>query len=130
MPIADLVGVLSERLGRTVVDETGLKGNYDFTLDCFAPLRTPESEPSLLKAVPEHAEALTKVHAIETASLLEAVSEQLGLELNVQTVPLEVLVIDHAEKITGDESSQTQQQDQSVAESVADLSFAKILIRL
>ncbi len=98
MPITDLVGVLSERLGRTVVDESGLKGNYDFTFDCFAPLRTPESEPSLLKAVPEHAEALTKVHALETASVLEAVSEQLGLELKVQTVPLEVLVIDHAEK--------------------------------
>ena len=98
VPIADLVGALSERLGRSVVDETGLKGNYDLTFDCFAPLRTPESEPSLLKAVPEHAEALTKVHAIETASLLEAVSEQLGLELSVQTVPVEILVIDHAEK--------------------------------
>jgi len=98
VPITDLVGVLSERLGRTVVDESGLKGNYDFTFDCFAPLRTPESEPSLLKAVPEHAEALTKVHALETASVLEAVSEQLGLELKVQTVPLEVLVSDHAEK--------------------------------
>lgn len=119
VPIADLVGALSERLGRTVVDETGLKGNYDFTLDCFAPLRTPESEPSILSAVPEHAEALTKVHAIETASIVEAVSEQLGLELNLQTVPLEILVIDNAREITGDESTQTQQQDQSLAESVA-----------
>ena len=98
VPIVDLVGPLSERLGRSVVDETGLKGNYDFTFDCFAPLRTPESEPSLLKAVPEHADALTKVHAIENASILEAVSQQLGLELNVQTVPVEILVIDHAEK--------------------------------
>jgi len=85
-------------LGRPVVDKTGLTGVYDFTLDWLAPLRTPESAPSLLKAVPEHAEALTKVHAIETASLLEAVSEQLGLELNLQTTPVEILVIDHIEK--------------------------------
>ena len=53
------------------------------------------------------------MHALETASVLEAVSEQLGLELKVQTVPLEVLVIDHAEKIAS-ESSQTQKQTQSL----------------
>ena len=85
-------------MGRPVVDKTGLTGVYDFTLDWLAPLRKPESAPSILKAVPEHAEALTKVHAIETASLLEAVSEQLGLELNLQTAPVEILVIDHIEK--------------------------------
>ena len=115
VPIAGLVGVLSERLGRSVVDETGLKGNYDFTFDCFAPLRTPESEPALLKAVPEHAEALTKVQAIETASVLEAVSEQLGLELNLQTVPVEMLVIDHAEQVTADESSSSQSRGRDTA---------------
>jgi uncharacterized protein (TIGR03435 family) len=92
------VGLLSGQLGRPVVDKTGLTGVYDFTLDWLAPLRKPESAPSILKAVPEHAEALTKVHAIETASLLEAVSEQLGLELNLQTGPVEILVIDHIEK--------------------------------
>src|SRR5256885_4800241 len=95
--LGPFVGLLSGQLGRPVVDKTGLTGVYDFTLDWLAPLRTPESAPSILKAVTEHAEALTKVHSIETASLLEAVSEQLGLELNLQTAPVEILVIDHIE---------------------------------
>src|SRR6266566_960851 len=96
--LGPFVGLLSGQLGRPVIDKTGLTGVYDFTLDWLAPLRTPESAPSILKAVPEHEEALTKVHAIETASLIEAVSEQLGLELNLQTAPVEILVIDHIEK--------------------------------
>src|SRR6266480_1681712 len=96
--LGPFVGLLSGQLGRPVVDKTGLTGVYDFTLDWLAPLRKPESAPSILKAVPEHAEALTKVHAIEVASLLEAVSEQLGLELNLQTSPVEILVIDHVER--------------------------------
>ena len=74
---AALVGPLSLLLGRPVLDKTGLKGEYDFTLDWLAPLRVPESAPFLLKAVPEHAEALAKVHAIEAASILMAVSDQL-----------------------------------------------------
>ena len=30
--MATLVMLLSQQLGRTVLDQTGLKGNYDFTL--------------------------------------------------------------------------------------------------
>jgi uncharacterized protein (TIGR03435 family) len=48
-------------------------------------------------------------------SVLTVLPEQLGLELK----PLDILVIDHAEEITGNESSQTQPQDQSVAGSAA-----------
>jgi len=84
VPITALAVDLSERLGRNVVDETGLKGNYDFTLDCHT-------------AFMERGE-----------SLITVLPEQLGLELNAQTVPTEVLVIDHVEKIAADESSQTQ----------------------
>jgi len=74
VPIAGLVGALSERLSRSVVDETGLKGNYDFTLDCHTAFM--ERGGSLLTVLPE----------------------QLGLELKPQTAPVEVLVIDHAER--------------------------------
>jgi uncharacterized protein (TIGR03435 family) len=95
VPIADLAGVLSQQLNRNVVDETGLIGNFDFTLDCH-------------KAVMERGD-----------SLLTVLPEQLGLELHAQTVPVEMLVVDHAEKIPGEESRQTQPQDQGVAESVA-----------
>src|SRR2546430_6910643 len=74
VPIADLVGALSERLSRSVVNETSLKGNYDFTLDCHTAFM--ERGDSLLTVLPQ----------------------QLGLELKPQTAPVEVLAIDHAEK--------------------------------
>ncbi|OLD80775.1 MAG: hypothetical protein AUF67_10815 [Acidobacteria bacterium 13_1_20CM_58_21] len=74
VPIADLVGALSERLSRSVVNETSLKGNYDFTLDCHTAFM--ERGGSLLTVLPE----------------------QLGLELKPQTAPVEVLIIDNAER--------------------------------
>ena len=83
---------LADDMNRIVVDKTGLQGAFAFTLDW-----TPGSPKSLLTAI----------------------SEQLGLELREQTGPVEMFIIDHAEKITGDESSQTQLEDQSAAESIA-----------
>ena len=73
--MAFLAKVLAEVTGHFVQDKTGLKGVYDFTLDWAA------NSP---------------------ASILTAVPEQLGLELNAQTHPVEMLVIDHAEKVIGD----------------------------
>jgi uncharacterized protein (TIGR03435 family) len=58
-----------------VSDHTGLKGTYDFTLDWGQ----DDSVPG--------------------PSLFTAVQEQLGLKLESKTVPLEVLVVDHAEKV-------------------------------
>ncbi len=95
IPVAALAFDLSQQLSRIVVDKTNLKGNYDFTLDCHTAFM--ERGDSLLTVLPE----------------------QLGLELNEQTVLVEMLVIDHADKLTADQSSQTQPQDQSLAESVA-----------
>jgi uncharacterized protein (TIGR03435 family) len=76
--------------GQPVIDQTSLSGVYDFTLDCHTALM--ERGGSVLTVLPE----------------------QLELELKL----LDVLVIDHAEEITGGESSQTQQQDQGVADRV------------
>jgi uncharacterized protein (TIGR03435 family) len=56
------------------VDETGLKGHYDFSL----PLNEDENQATLL---------------------LRAVPRELGLALNPQIAPVEMLIIDHAEKI-------------------------------
>jgi uncharacterized protein (TIGR03435 family) len=73
VPISNLVGLLSEKMGgRVVVDKTGLTGNYDFTLQ----LAPDESQ----------------------AAIFTAVQEQLGLKLESQIAPMQVLVIDHAEK--------------------------------
>jgi uncharacterized protein (TIGR03435 family) len=73
VPIASLLQVLSEHyLHRTVLDKTALTDKYDFTLQ-WAPV---ESQ----------------------AAIFTAIQEQLGLKLESQKGPLEILVIDHAEK--------------------------------
>jgi bla regulator protein blaR1 len=74
-PLSSLVQYLSDRLGRAVVDRTGLAGNYDFALQ-WAPTSPELSSPSILAAV----------------------QEQLGLRLDAQNTPTEVLVIERAEK--------------------------------
>ena len=84
---------LSQRLGRTVINGTGLKGEFDFTLE-WAP---SEGEPR------------KKVDGVEVPvpadasgpSIFTAVQEQLGLKLESTKGPVEVLVIDRAEKPTG-----------------------------
>lgn len=86
IPIASLAKDLSGEyyLHRTVLDKTELTDKYDFTLQ-WAP---EESQPAILAAV----------------------QEQLGLKLEPQTARVEVLVIDHAKEIKGDESSKTPPQ--------------------
>ena len=82
-------------MDRVVVNKTGLTGNYDFTLKV-----PPDGKP---------------------ASLLAAMPEQLGLQLNGQTGPVEMLVIEHAEPIESaggplNVSHRTASQAQSQAE--------------
>jgi len=80
--LADLLAGPRFDLGHPVVDKTGLDGVFDFTLTW-----TPEnsSEPSRddPKAPPP---------------IFIALQQQLGLKLEPQKAPVEVLVVDHAEK--------------------------------
>ena len=71
-----LAGYVGNHLGRIVVDKTGLSESYDFTLE-WAPDEKPDS------AVP---------------SLVTALREQLGLRLQPQKSPVEVMVIDRLQK--------------------------------
>jgi uncharacterized protein (TIGR03435 family) len=73
-------------LNRPVVDRTGLSGNFDVTLR-FTPERIPEASDG----------PFPKPDA-EGASLFTAVQEQLGLKLEPQRGPVDVLVIDRADK--------------------------------
>jgi bla regulator protein BlaR1 len=91
MPL--LVSELSRQLGRTVIDNTGLKGSYDWTLKW-----TPDQSTSMFKG-PESVQATAGAAASETGpSIFTAVQEQLGLKLESQKGPVEILVIDHVEK--------------------------------
>ena len=72
--MALLAGYVGNRLGRIVVDKTGLNGSYDFTLNW-----AQEDNPS-------------------APSLVTALREQLGLRLESQKSPMEVVVIDGIER--------------------------------
>ncbi|HJT88782.1 MAG TPA: TIGR03435 family protein [Bryobacteraceae bacterium] len=60
--------------GRLVIDKTGLKAGYDFTLK-WASIEGPQDLPQLFTAL----------------------QEQLGLRLESSQAPIEILIIDHAE---------------------------------
>jgi bla regulator protein blaR1 len=86
VPIESLAKTLSRDLrgriaDRMVVDKTGLTGNFDFTLQ-WTPEES-EGPPSPDSSGP---------------SIFTAIQEQLGLKLESQKAPVEILVIDHVEK--------------------------------
>jgi bla regulator protein blaR1 len=72
-------GFLSRLMGRQVVDKTGLVGNYDFTLS-VTPVRVNPSE-----------------------AIRGALPQELGLQLNPQIGPVEMIIIDHAEQSSGNQ---------------------------
>jgi len=77
--MADLALILQFRTDRPVVDETGLKGRYDFKLQWT----TDETRAPASDAPP---------------GLFTAIREQIGLKLEPAKAPADVLVIDHVEK--------------------------------
>lgn len=87
--INDLVRQLSMQLGLAVIDRTGLKGAYSFNLHWAQNLNQPD------------AEAADNGSTTPKASLLAAVQQQLGLKLELQKQPMDVIVIDHLEEPTG-----------------------------
>jgi uncharacterized protein (TIGR03435 family) len=87
--IADLARNLSMVAGRSVVDKTGLPGNFDLELT-WAP-EVPAGNAAV--GTPDAAPL-----AGDAPSLFTAIQEQLGLKLDPQRGPVEVLVIDSVEK--------------------------------
>ena len=86
--LKDLASNLETQFWSDVTDETGLVGEYDFALDFLPPEewqgRTGWSTSSAI--------------ADDTATLDTAISEQLGLRLKKGKGPVEVLVVDKADK--------------------------------
>ena len=93
---------LSNRFDRPVVDETGLKGNYDWRLR-FDPSSMPEGRTGgavqMKGPGPAGTEASRGALDGESApSFSTALQEQLGLRMESKKGPIELLVIDHVEK--------------------------------
>ena len=93
IPLAPLTQMLSQFTQRIVIDRTGLTGTFDIDLT-FTPERLPQGPP------PPGAPPIT----IDPngPSLFTALQEQLGLKLESERAPVEVLVIDHVERPTPD----------------------------
>jgi uncharacterized protein (TIGR03435 family) len=95
MAMLELARALSPMVGRMVIDKTGLKGRYDFQM-AFAPEGRgfgpgpgpgPAEQPPVDPNMP---------------SLFTALQEQLGLKLESERGPVEVVVIDRVEQPTED----------------------------
>jgi uncharacterized protein (TIGR03435 family) len=88
VPMVGLTIFLTQKLGTTVLDKTGLTGAYDVTLRW-----TPESTAAMPGDPPS-----TGADAPDAPSLVTALEEQLGLKLVQQKGPVEYLVVDHIER--------------------------------
>ena len=79
---------LTGRMGRPVLDMTGLQGTYDFSLrlDILEGLTNGDSDNK------------PKVADWSTSSIFTDIEKQLGLKLEADRAPVDTLVIDHAEK--------------------------------
>jgi len=91
-----LADSLAPRLGRPVVDSTGLTGEYAFQL-LFDPGGT--SMPGPMAPPPPGAQPRGPAPDGDSLpDLFTAIQQQLGLKLESRRGPVETLVIDHAEK--------------------------------
>jgi uncharacterized protein (TIGR03435 family) len=77
--LTQLTDTFARQLGRVFVNETGLEGDFDFTLD----LTPDEHQPNPL----------------DPSLLIDAMRRQLGLSLKSQDAVVDYFVIDSAEKV-------------------------------
>jgi uncharacterized protein (TIGR03435 family) len=86
-PITGLAAVLSQVMGQTVVDKTGLTGRYEFTIPWT------KSEVDVTTSTPTD-------DADSESSIVTVLREKLGLRLESEKMPTDVIVIDHVEEPT------------------------------
>jgi uncharacterized protein (TIGR03435 family) len=98
MMAANLAPMLSAFMDRPVVDMTDLKGNYDFVLELSPEdFRAMGIRSAIAAGVALPPQAIQMAEAASGDSLTNAL-QKVGLKLDSRKAPLEVLVIDHAEK--------------------------------
>jgi uncharacterized protein (TIGR03435 family) len=87
----DFANLVSGQLNRPVADETSLKGRYDFIL-----YWSPDNAGAM---APAPGVAPSPPDGETYPDLAAAIQQQLGLRLEAKKGPVDVLVIDHAEKV-------------------------------
>jgi uncharacterized protein (TIGR03435 family) len=97
--MSQLAEMLSGFAERETHDQTNLRGNFDLTLDW-----TPDTLPPRAAGTPLDQPITVNGVKIDPngPSLVTALQEQLGLKLESTKGPVDVLVIDHAERPTPD----------------------------
>jgi uncharacterized protein (TIGR03435 family) len=104
--ISNFAEMLSRQMDRPVVDQTGIKGLYDITLEW-----TPDERqrmqfmPGTPAPPPGAGGDGAAAHAAggdgnppSGPTIFAAVQEELGLKMEAKKSPVEILVVDHAEK--------------------------------
>lgn len=97
VPLTELVQALASYLGRAVVDNTGLTGNYNFTLQWT----TDDAQMQAPSGAAASGTPTTSSADPTAAFLFTAIQQQLGLKLESGKGPVEVFVIDHVERPSG-----------------------------
>jgi uncharacterized protein (TIGR03435 family) len=93
--MATLSSTLSALLGRPVVDETQISGNYEVDLEFGADDRAAAMPPMM--PGPDAGSGQAASAAEPRASIFSSV-QKIGLKLESRKVPLDVIVVDHAER--------------------------------
>jgi uncharacterized protein (TIGR03435 family) len=79
-----LTNYLSQMFHTTVVDRTGIKGNFNFTLDPYSFAAEPSAQGAAARE--------------SYGDLVRTAVEQIGFKVESQKVTLNITVIDHAER--------------------------------
>jgi uncharacterized protein (TIGR03435 family) len=105
---AKLAKALASQLGRPVVDKTGFTGEYDVSLGFdptglagthgMMPPMMPSGGPGGGPGSGSDGPGANQPES-EAANLFTAIQQQLGLKLEQKKGPLDLLVIDHSEKV-------------------------------
>jgi uncharacterized protein (TIGR03435 family) len=101
-PASHLAIILEDQLASPVVDKTGLSGTFDFTLDFSRESVQNSALAGLPPPPPANPPGPVTAPAgdpTEAPSLFTAIQEQLGLKLDKKRGPLDVIVLDRAEKV-------------------------------
>ena len=98
MTMGGLAEMLSRQIGKPVIDQTGITGNYDVDLEF-----KPEEGMGMMRGMPapmprEGAPAGHEATAETGASIFTALQDQLGLKLDAKKGPVETIVVDQANK--------------------------------
>ena len=102
--MVQLANSVGDQLNRSVVDKTGLTGKYDFVVE-FAPdpgsfLGGPSRGPGgPLPGAPHDGPQIPGANDPSGLTLIGALQQQLGLRLQSTKAPLDILVIDRANKV-------------------------------